>query len=308
MTLPARDRLLVIGAVVVPLLAWASAFLVIRALAGAFDPGSLTLGRLAVAAVVLGGVQLARGGWVRPTRREWLLLGAFGLSWFLIYNLALNAAEHELDAGTAALLVNVAPLIVALVAGGLLGEGFPRWLMVGALVAFGGVALIGAATATGALSVTGVLLALLAAVTYAIAVLLQKPLLRRLPGLQMTFIGVAIGTVGSLPWAGPLVAQVGAATAAEIAGVAYLGVVPTAIAFLAWAYALSRMPAGRLITTTYLVPVLATAAAWPLLGEVPPPLALIGGLVCLVGVALTRLPDRALSRRPAPAATAAPRR
>ncbi|MBO1770843.1 DMT family transporter [Agrococcus sp. TF02-05] len=304
MTLPARDRLLVIGAVVVPLLAWA---FVIRALAGAFDPGALTLGRLAVAAVVLGGVQLARGGWVRPTRREWLLLAAFGLSWFLIYNLALNAAEHELDAGTAALLVNVAPLIVALVAGTLLGEGFPRWLMVGALVAFGGVALIGAATATGALSVTGVLLAL-AAVTYAIAVLLQKPLLRRLPGLQMTFIGVAIGTVGSLPWAGPLVAQVGAASAAEIAGVVYLGVVPTAIAFLAWAYALGRMPAGRLITTTYLVPVLATAAAWPLLGEVPPPLALIGGLVCLVGVALTRLPDRALSRRPAPAATAAPRR
>src|SRR5690606_29347246 len=99
--------------------------------APAFDPGALTLGRLGVAVLVLGAVQLLRrGAWVRPTRREWLLLVVFGIAWFLVYNLALNAAEHELDPGTAALLVNVAPLLVALIAGTLLGEGFPRWLIV----------------------------------------------------------------------------------------------------------------------------------------------------------------------------------
>jgi drug/metabolite transporter (DMT)-like permease len=292
---PARERILVLAAVVVTLLAWASSFLVIRAVAPVYDPGALTLGRLLVAALVLGAVQLLRGAWVRPTGREWLLLAVFGAAWFLVYNLALNAAEHELDPGTAALLVNVAPLIVALVAGGVLGEGFPRWLIVGALVAFGGIALIGVATASGALSVVGVVLALVAAVTYAIAVLVQKPLLRRLPALQVTFVGVAIGAAGSLPWSGALLEQAAVAPAAATVGVVYLGVVPTAVAFLAWAYALRRMPAGRLVTTTYLVPVLATAAAWPLLGEVPPPLALLGGALCLVGVALTRLPERAAS-------------
>ncbi len=289
---PLRERLLVLAAIVTTLLAWASAFIVIRAVAHDFDPGALTLGRLGVAAVALGAVQLVRGTWVRPTVREWLLLVAFGIAWFLVYNLALNAAEHELDPGTAALLVNVAPLIVALVAGGLLGEGFPRWLIVGAAVAFGGIALIGVATASGALSVVGVALALVAALTYAIAVLVQKPLLRRLPGLQVTFIGVAIGALGSLPFSGALAEQLGAAPLAATAGVVYLGLVPTAIAFLAWAYALHRMPAGRLIITTYLVPVIATVAAWPLLGEVPPPLALAGGLICLAGVALTRMPAR----------------
>ena len=289
---PLRERLLVVAAIVVALLSWASAFIVIRAVAADFDPGALTLGRLAVAVLALAAVQLLRGAWVPPTRREWLLLAAFGVAWFLIYNLALNAAEHELDPGTAALLVNVAPLIVALVAGSLLGEGFPRWLIIGAVVAFGGIALIGVATASGALSAVGVLLALVAAVTYAIAVLVQKPLLRRLPGLQVTLIGVAIGAAGSLPWSGGLIAQVAAAPPAATAGVVYLGLVPTAIAFLAWAYALQRMPAGRLITTTYLVPVIATIAAWPLLGEVPPPLALLGGLLCLVGVALTRVRTR----------------
>ncbi|MCH1882506.1 DMT family transporter [Agrococcus sp. ARC_14] len=293
---PPRERLLVIGAVVVAVLSWASAFLVIRAVANDFDPGALTLGRLAVAALALGAVQLVRGAWVPPTRREWLLLGVFGVSWFLIYNLALNAAEHELDPGTAALLVNVAPLIVALVAGTLLGEGFPRWLIIGAIVAFGGIALIGVATASGALSVVGVVLALVAAVTYAIAVLVQKPLLQRLPGLQVTLIGVAIGVAGSLPWSGSLITQLAVAPPAATAGLVYLGLVPTAVAFLAWAYALRRMPAGKLTTTTYLVPVIATVAAWPLLGEVPPPLALLGGLLCLAGVALTRLPTGVRTR------------
>lgn len=295
---PLRERMIVVAAVAVAVLSWASAFVVIRAVALDFDPGALTLGRLGVAVLALGAVQLVRRGtWVAPTRREWLLLVAFGLAWFLIYNLALNAAEHELDPGTAALLVNVAPLIVALIAGTLLGEGFPRWLIIGAVVAFGGIALIGVATASGALSFVGVLLALVAAVTYAIAVLIQKPLLKRLPGLQVTLIGVAIGTVGSLPWGGSLVAQLTVAPPAATLGVVYLGLVPTAIAFLAWAYALQRMPAGRLITTTYLVPVIATIAAWPLLGEVPPPLALVGGLICLLGVALTRIPGRAATPR-----------
>ncbi len=308
---PLRARATVVAAIAVALVAWASAFVVIRAIADDFDPGSLTLGRLVVAALALGAAQAVRGAWVRPTRKQWLLLLAFGVSWFLVYNLALNASEHLLDPGTAALLVNVAPLIVALVAGVALGEGFPRWLIIGAIIAFGGIALIGVATATGSLSLIGVVLALVAAVTYALAVLLQKPLLRSLPGLQVTLIGVVVGVVGSLPWAGSLVDQLAAAPPTATIGLVYLGVVPTAVAFLAWAYALQRMPAGRLAITSYLVPVLATGMAWALLAEVPPPLALLGGLICLTGVALTRVgggrPPRGSTTGAAPSVTPAER-
>lgn len=42
-----------------------------------------------------------------------------------------------------------------------------------------------------------------------------------------------------------------------------------AVAFGTWAYALSRMPAGRLAVTTYLVPPLTIVLAWPVLGETP---------------------------------------
>jgi drug/metabolite transporter (DMT)-like permease len=71
-------------------------------------------------------------------------------------------------------------------------------------------------------------------------------------------------------------------------GRVYLGVFPTAVAFTTWAYALSRTTAGRMGATTYLVPPLAVLMGWMVLGEVPPAFALLGGALCLVGVAVTR--------------------
>jgi drug/metabolite transporter (DMT)-like permease len=48
------------------------------------------------------------------------------------------------------------------------------------------------------------------------------------------------------------------------------------------------MDAGRLGVSTYLVPPITIGMSAVLLGEVPPLLALAGGAVCLVGVALSR--------------------
>jgi drug/metabolite transporter (DMT)-like permease len=269
------------------LFAWASAFVAIRGVGEDFSPGVLAEGRLLIGTAVLG-LLLAGRGWVRPTQREWLGLAACGIGWFGIYNVALNAAEQHLDAGTTAMLVNIGPILIAVFAGLLLGEGFPRWLVAGIAVAFAGVVLIGVATRGAETDMVGVVLCVVAALTYAIGVVAQKPLLRRLPVLQVTFTACAIGAVCLLPWVGALAGEVGRAPAGSIAGMVYLGVVPTALAFSTWAYALSRMDAGKLGVTTYLVPPLVILLGWLLLDEVPPGLALVGGAVCLAGVALSR--------------------
>jgi drug/metabolite transporter (DMT)-like permease len=278
---------LTLAAVAVTVLAWASAFIGIRAVGEDLSPGALALGRLGVGTLVLGALLLPRG-WVRPTAAEWRLLAVCGVGWFGIYNVALNAAEQHLDAGTTAMLVNIGPVLIAVFAGLLLGEGFPRWLVIGLAVAFGGVLLIGLATRSAGADLVGVLLCLVAAFTYAVGVVAQKPLLRRLPPLQVTFTACAVGAVCCLPWAGALTGELADAPASSIAGMVYLGVVPTAIAFTTWAYALSRMNAGRLGATTYLVPPIVVLFGWLLLDEVPPALAVVGGAVCLTGVALSR--------------------
>ena len=75
------------------------------------------------------------------------------------------------------MLVNIGPILIAVFAGLLLGEGFPRRLLAGIAVAFAGVLLIGAATRGSGADLLGVVLCVVAAVTYAGGVVAQKPLL-----------------------------------------------------------------------------------------------------------------------------------
>jgi drug/metabolite transporter (DMT)-like permease len=289
----------VLLAVSITVVAWASAFVVIRYVGPDFSPGSLTLGRLLVGSVVLT-VSVAARHRVRLDRREWGLVALIGVAWFGVYNVALNAGERHIDAGTASMLIQVAPILIGVLAGIVLGEGFPKMLVIGGLVAFAGTLVIGVATSSGNADVAGVLLVLLSAAVYALAMLAQKVVLRRVPGLQVTWLACLVGTVATLPFVGSLVREVAAAPTSAIVGVVYLGVVPTALAFSTWAYALSRTSAGKLGVTTYAVPPIAIALGWLLLGEVPALLAVVGGLLSLVGVWIARRPSRPLVTPPAP--------
>lgn len=290
--LPGQISRLGIAAVVVTVVLWASAFVGIRAVGPSFSPGALTLGRLAIAAVVLGLVVLPKLR-ALPTGREWWPILAYGVMWFGGYNVALNAAEHLLDAGTAALLINVNPILIAVMAGFILKEGFPRWLIVGSLVAFGGVAVIALGSGQRSTAdVAGVLLCLLAAALAAVSVIVQKPVLRKFPAAQATWFGIMVGALCCLPFSGQLITELQAAPLPATLGLAYLGVFPTAIAFTTWAYALSQIDAGRLAATTYLVPGTTILISWLVLGEIPTIWGLVGGVICLVGVGLTRRRSR----------------
>src|SRR5690606_3282303 len=89
--------------------------------------------------------------------------------------------------------------------------------------------------------------------------------------------------------------------------VVYLGLFPTALAFTTWAYALSRTTAGKLGATTYAVPAVVIVISWLALDEVPGWVTLLGGAICLGGVAVSRMPGfrrRGDEESAAPAAAA----
>jgi drug/metabolite transporter (DMT)-like permease len=285
---PARDRALALGAALVTVGLWASAFVGIRSAGRDFSAGSLTLGRLLVATLVLGAVVAIRREPL-PTRRDLPAIVLCGVLWFGVYNVALNAAEQRVDAGTAAMLVNVGPVLIAVLAGVILHEGFPRTLVVGCAIAFAGAIVIGIATSDRGVSAGwGAVLCLVAALAYSAAVVTQKPLLGRISALQVTFLACAVGTVACLPFAPTLASELGDAGDPAVRWTIYLGVFPTAIAFTTWAYALSKTTAGRMGATTYLVPPLAILMGWLILAETPPALALAGGALCLAGVVVAR--------------------
>jgi drug/metabolite transporter (DMT)-like permease len=292
-----RSERLAIAAALVTVALWASAFVGIRAAGRDLGAGPLTLGRLLAAAVALGVLVIVRRE-ALPPRRDAVRLVACGLLWLGAYSLLLNEAEQRVDAGTAAMLVNVGPLLIALLAGVLLGEGFPRSLLAGSAVAFAGAVVIGWATSDrGVDAGWGAAMCLAAAAAYAGGVIAQKPLLKRTSGVQVTFLACVVAALACLPFAPALVREAGDASASALGWTVYLGVVPTAIGFSTWAYALKRTSAGRMGATTYLVPPLAVVLGWLVLGETPPALALGGGALCLAGVAITREVRRPLRRR-----------
>lgn len=278
-------------------LMWASAFVGIRAVGETFGPGELALGRLLVGSIALAAIVAIRGIALPRGKRELTLIAIYGVLWFGAYNIALNAGERHLDAGTAALLVNVGPVLLALSAGMFLGEGFARQLLVGGGIAFAGVTVISVgAGGNHQIDGIGILLCLAAAVCYAAAVTLQKPVLRTVGALPATWLGCLVGTIACLPFAPGLWEQAADASAASLLGLIYLGIGPTAVAFTTWAYALARTDAGKMGATTYLVPAIVILMSAAALGEWPPPLAFAGGGLCLVGVAVTRLKPRSPHR------------
>jgi drug/metabolite transporter (DMT)-like permease len=285
------DRALALGAALVTVFFWASAFVGIRSAGRSLSPGALSLGRLLVGAAALGILLLVRNerlpSWdaVRPVAPALVLCG---LLWFGAYNVALNAGERRVDAGTAAMLVNVGPILIAILAGLLLHEGFPRTLLIGCAIAFAGVVVIGLASSSAGVTTAGVALCLLAAVAYAGGVISQKTVLRTLSPLQTILLCCLIGAVACVPFAPQLAGELGDADATAVAWLVYLGVFPTALAFTTWAFALARTGAGRMAATTYLVPPVSVLLGWLVLAESPPALALAGGALCLAGVIVAR--------------------
>ena len=293
------------------LVLWASAFVAIRHLGHDFSAGALSFGRLFVGAVCLGLVAVSTGSTEgkrlpHPTRHEWLVLVTIGVLWFGVYNVSLNQGERQVDAGTAAMLIQVSPVLIALMAAVFLHERFTTYLAAGLTLAFAGVALIAlspshssAGNEPGGSHVVGVLLCLLSAVVYSISLVLQKPLVSRLKAVHVTWIATTVGAIVCLPFAGQLVHQMGNAPASSSWWLVYLGIFPTAIAFTTYAFALQHMDASRLGVTTYLVPPITIVLGLVFLGEAPPALAYVGGVLALVGVGVAR-------RRPVAAKVTAP--
>ena len=184
-----------VSAVGVTVALWASAFVAIRYADRELSPGALALGRLLVGSLALGLLVLIRREPL-PGRRQLPGIVVCGVLWFGVYNVALNAAETRIDAGTAAMLVNVGPILIAIFAGVILREGFPPRLFAGCLVSFAGAVIIGLATSRHGLhEILGAVLCVVAAFAYAGGVVAQKPVLRHASPLMVTWLACTIGAV-----------------------------------------------------------------------------------------------------------------
>lgn len=267
------------------LLFWAAAFAGIRAGLKGYGPGELALLRFATASATLGVIALITR--MRPPDRGDLpLIALAGFVGITIYHVALNFGEQSVEAGAAAVLISTSPVFTAILSTWFLHEHLTGWGWLGVFVAFAGAVVIAFGQGQGVSFNADALLVLLAAISTSVYFILCKPPLRRYTALEFTSYTIWAGTIPMLVFAPGLVSQIPHAPPSSTLAALFLGVFPGALAYVMWAYALSRMRASTLTMFLYFQPVNAAIIAWIWLGEVPAWLTVIGGSISIAGVVL----------------------
>ncbi|GIH16326.1 DMT family transporter [Rugosimonospora africana] len=264
---------------------WASAFPAIRVGVDGLGVAGLSLARLAVASAAL--ALAAPVLKIRlPRRRDLPLIVLCGATGMAAYQLLLNWGEVHVAAGTASLLVSVAPVFSVILATVLLGEHLTRYTVLGSLVAIAGAAVI-TLSGDGPVRLSASAVAVLgAALVQGVYHFASKPLLRRYSGREVASYAMWTGTLLLVPLAPETARAVASAAAAATLAAGYLGLLPSALGFVSWGYAVARLPLAASTAALYLVPPVALAVAYVWLGEVPHPAELLGGAISICGVVL----------------------
>jgi drug/metabolite transporter (DMT)-like permease len=278
-------RLPALGAALITVLFWGSAFAGIRAGLHSYSPTHLALLRFLSASAALG-LFAAVTRMRLPALRDVPLILLLGLLGFAFYNIALNIGELAIPSGPAAVLIQTLPIWTTLAAIAFLGEKVSAWGWVGIGVSFAGALVIGLGKGSGFGLNWGAGLVLLASVSASAYNIIQKSMLDRYRPAEITTYAIWAGTLMLLPFGGGLVGQVRAAPLGDTLAVIYLGVGPAALAYGTWAVVLSRLPASRASSALFAVPVVAFLVGWVWLGEVPTLIDVAGGALAMGGVAL----------------------
>lgn len=266
---------------------WGSAYAAIRVALGGFGVAGLTAGRVVVGAAVLAGVAPLLGV-RRPVRADLPRLALCGVVGITGYQFLINAGERTVPAGTTGLLVNTAPLFTVLLAWLLLRDRLSTRGRAGIALGFVGATVMALGEGEG-LGLSGdALLIVVAAACFALFIVVQKPLLRRYTGFELTCYAMWAGALLALPLLPALAGDLRSAGGGPMLAVLFLGVGPSAIGFTSWAYALARFDVSTTAGALYLVPIVALTSGWLILGERPHALALLGGVIALSGVVLSR--------------------
>jgi drug/metabolite transporter (DMT)-like permease len=283
---------------------WGLNFIVVKAALAALPPVGFTFLRFVLASITLFVLLRWREGSVGLPRRDLVAFCALGALGFGIYQILWTTGLTSVPAGDSALLIASTPVLVAFLAVVAGSDALTPAKLVGGVVSFVGVAIViasGHGLSLGS-SIAGEATTLLAALCWSVYLAFGAPFLGRYSPLRATAWATVAGTIVLAPVAVVQLASAGlTGVPLDVVGaVLYSGFLAAGVSNVVVQNGVRVIGPTRTAALQFLVPALAVVFAALLLAEPIRPGQVVGGIVIVAGVLVTRgsFPFRIVRARP----------
>ncbi|HDI6745931.1 TPA: DMT family transporter [Staphylococcus aureus] len=266
---------------------WGSAFPMIKIALNDFSAESLSAFRLILATIILLPFVIIKK-LPTPELRDIPVIFILGFCGFVIYHTALNFGETLISAGISGILVSTTPIFSSALAYIFLKEHFSKWNWLSSLVAFIGISIISISKDDyTTINVLGVFIILLASFSESLYFTFQKKYIEKYGFIAFTLYTIMASSPFMLIFIPEIINDIHGATFTSIGSVLYLAIFPTIIPYVLLAYIVKSVGVSDATMSLYLTPIVSLLLSYLLLDELPTTLAIIGGLITLLGVSLS---------------------
>ncbi|MBU9783496.1 DMT family transporter [Staphylococcus aureus] len=266
---------------------WGSAFPMIKIALNDFSAESLSAFRLILATIILLPFVIIKK-LPTPELRDIPVIFILGFCGFVIYHTALNFGQTLISAGISGILVSTTPIFSSALAYIFLKEHFSKWNWLSSLVAFIGISIISISKDDyTTINVLGVFIILLASFSESLYFTFQKKYIEKYGFIAFTLYTIMASSPFMLIFIPEIINDIHGATFTSIVSVLYLAIFPTIIPYVLLAYIVKSVGVSDATMSLYLTPIVSLLLSYLLLDELPTTLAIIGGLITLLGVSLS---------------------
>ncbi|OJZ30653.1 hypothetical protein BJP11_05085 [Staphylococcus aureus] len=266
---------------------WGSAFPMIKIALNDFSAESLSAFRLILATIILLPFVIIKK-LPTPELRDIPVIFILGFCGFVIYHTALNFGETLISAGISGILVSTTPIFSSALAYIFLKEHFSKWNWLSSLVAFIGISIISISKDDyTTINVLGVFIILLASFSESLYFTFQKKYIEKYGFIAFTLYTIMASSPFMLIFIPEIINDIHGATFTSIVSVLYLAIFPTIIPYVLLAYIVKSVGVSDATMSLYLTPIVSLLLSYLLLDGLPTTLAIIGGLITLLGVSLS---------------------